>query len=690
MHAPHPAAAPSPETTSLKPSPAPESWSRVVLATLTPRIDGGRWPIQRSVGEEVEVVAGAIVDGHEKLAVELQWHYEGEGEDAVHTAPMPLRYNDEYVASFRVERLGRYRYNVRAWLDQFGTWQDQFRRRVEGAVPKKELDTELLDGAALLRRAAAHADADDRKRLEHYAKRFEKGEAEAALKTEVIELVRANDPAEGAVESGWLGVRVDPELARFGAWYEFFPRSAADLGEDGKPRHGTLDDAAARLPRVHDLGFDIVYLPPVHPIGTQFRKGKDNAPTAKPGEPGSPWAIGSKDGGHKAVAPELGGMPAFERFVAKADELGLKVALDIAFQTSPDHPYVKEHAGWFRHRPDGTIRYAENPPKKYQDVYPLDFETEDWRALWDELKSVFEFWIDKGVRVFRVDNPHTKPFAFWEWCIGELRAEHPDLIFLAEAFAKPRTMYTLAKLGFNNSYTYFAWRNTKDELQEYGEELFQTEIGEYYRPNFWPNTPDILTDYLAHGGRPAHVVRFVLAATMSSAYGLYGPPFEHVEADQHPKREEYSDNEKYEVRHWNWQDPTSLQPLLKRVNRVRRENRALQFMRNLRFIPTDNPHLLAYYKEAPPEPGGENPPNLVLCVVNLDPYNTQAGWLTLPLHVWGMDAHRPFEVHDVLGGERYTWHGASNYVELHPHTLPAHIFRIERRARTERDFEVRA
>ena len=671
------------------PSPAPDEWSRVVLATLTPRIDGGRWPIQRSVGEEVEVVAGVIVDGHEKLAVELHWRHEDD--DAAQVAPMPLRYNDEYVASFRTERLGFYRYKVRAWLDQFGTWQDQFRRRVEGGVSKKELDTELLDGAALLRRSAEHAPKSDAKRLGAYADRFEKGDADAALEDTVVELALKHDPAEGAVESDWLGVRVDPELARFGAWYEFFPRSAAEPGENGQPRHGTLDDAAERLPRVKELGFDIAYLPPVHPVGTTFRKGKDNAPTAKPGEPGSPWAIGSEDGGHKAVAPELGGMEAFERFVAKADEVGLKVALDIAFQTSPDHPYVKEHPEWFRHRPDGTIRYAENPPKKYQDVYPLDFETEDWRGLWDELKSVFTFWIEKGVKVFRVDNPHTKPFAFWEWCIGELRDEHPDLIFLAEAFAKPRTMYTLAKLGYNNSYTYFAWRNTKEELQEYGEELFQTEIGEYYRPNFWPNTPDILTDYLTHGGRPAHVVRFILATTMSSAYGLYGPPYEHVEANQHPKREEYSDNEKYEVRSWNWHDPHSLQPLIKRVNRIRRENRALQFMRTLRFVPTNNPHILAYYKEAPRDPDAPagTPPNLVLCTVNLDPYNTQAGWLTLPLDEWGMSHDRPFEVHDLLGGERYTWHGAGAYVELAPHTLPAHIFRIERRARSEADFEPR-
>ncbi|MDX1531709.1 MAG: alpha-1,4-glucan--maltose-1-phosphate maltosyltransferase, partial [Rhodothermales bacterium] len=539
-------------------SPKPEAWSRLVLVSVNPMIDGGRWPIQRSQGEAVEVVAGLIVDGHEKVAAEL--HYAHQDEDEAHVVRMPLRYNDEYVGRFTCEVLGRYRYKVRAWLDPFGTWQDQFRRRVEGDEEPGIIESELLDGATLLERSAKQAEGADRKRLQQFVKRFRNGDAEAALDDEVVALARAYDPQEGAVESPWLGVRVDPVLGRFAAWYEFFPRSSRDDGE-----HGTLDDAAERLERIKELGFDIVYLPPVHPIGTTFRKGKDNAPKAGPGEPGSPWAIGAEEGGHKAVHPDLGGLDAFDRFVAKADALGLKVALDIAFQTSPDHPYVKAHPEWFRHRPDGTIRYAENPPKKYQDVYPLDFESEDWEALWEELKSVFTFWIDRGVKVFRVDNPHTKPFAFWEWCLGELREEFPDTIFLAEAFSRPKIMYTLAKLGYNQSYTYFTWRNTKEELTAYCEELFHTEVGEYYRPCFWPNTPDILHDYLVHGGRPAHVVRFVLAATLSSAYGVYGPPYEHVEANQHPKREEYADNEKYEVRSWNWHDPTSLQPLMKRV-----------------------------------------------------------------------------------------------------------------------------
>lgn len=673
--------------------PLPETWSRVVLTSVSPQVDGGRWPIQRARGQVVEVEAGVVADSHEKLAVELEV---GHAEEPTRRVPMPLRWNDEYRAAFVVEHLGRYRYRVHAWLDRFGSWQDQFRRRVEGDAPEQELHVELQDGARLARRAAERAEGPDRARLERLVTRLEDGDVAAALEPGVPDLVRAHAPRDGLVTSPWLEVRVDPELAAFAAWYEFFPRSAGDT----PGRHATLDDAAERLEHVRRLGFDVVYLPPIHPIGTTFRKGKDNSPTAQPGEPGSPWAIGAPEGGHTAVAPELGGMEAFERFVARAEALGLKVALDIAFQTSPDHPYVQEHPAWFRHRADGTIRYAENPPKKYQDVYPLDFESEDWRALWQELHDVFVFWIERGVRVFRVDNPHTKPFAFWEWCLGALRARYPDVIFLSEAFARPKTMYGLAKLGFNNSYTYFAWRNTKRELESYCHELFHTDVVEYFRPSFWPNTPDILTEYLAHGGRPAHVVRLVLAATLSPVYGLYGPPFEHVDARQHPAREEYRDNEKYEIRTWNWNDPTSLQPLIRRINRIRRENPAFREARTLRFHPVDNPNLIAYTKEEAPLWGGrietEHPPheappprtgNLVLCVVNLDPYQRQEGRLELPLAELGLREDEPFEVHDLLGGERYRWHGAVQHVALDPHTLPAHVFRVHRHRRTEHDFD---
>lgn len=650
----------------------PSDWSRVVLTWVKPKVDDGRWPVKRSIGEDVMVRAGLIVDGHDKISAELFYRHQ-DGEE--HVRRMQLQYNDEYIASFSIRALGRYFYRVRAWVDQFATWQDQFKRRVDGGDSEYEILGELKVGAVLVRQAADEAPDGDAKQLKSYADAFEEGVVEKALEPHVLELVQASDPRAGAIVSDTYELHADPALTRFAAWYELFPRSAGK----GENEHATLDDAAGLLPRIKELGFDIVYLPPIHPIGATHRKGKDNAAAAKSGEPGSPWAIGSAEGGHKAVHPALGGMGAFDRFVERADALDLRVALDIAYQTSPDHPYVKSHPEWFKQRPDGTIRYAENPPKKYQDVYPLNFESSAWPALWEELKSVFEFWIDRGVRIFRVDNPHTKPFAFWEWCIGELRREHPDVIFLAEAFSRPKIMYQLAKLGFNNSYTYFTWRNTKEELIEYCRELYETEIGEFFRPNFWPNTPDILHEYLVHGGRPAHVIRLVLASTLSSAYGIYGPPYEHVDNIQHPQREEYANNEKYEVRIWNWNDPHSLQPLIKRINRIRRENPALQFMRNLKFHQTDSPHLLAYSKK--------RDHNLILVVVNLDPYHEQQGRLHFPLTDLEIPENRPFEVHDLLGGERYYWSGPDQFIRLNPHVSPAHVFRVHVRTTKEWDFD---
>jgi starch synthase (maltosyl-transferring) len=612
------------------------------------------------------------VDSHEALAVELVYRHEDE--DAEHVVRMPGAGNDEYVGAFEVSEVGRYLYRVRAWINRFATWQDQFRRRVEGGESPAEIESELQAGADLLEAAAENAPADDRDLLLAHVEAFESGNEQAALGEEIAELARRHAPHDQQTISATYEVLVDPELARCAAWYEFFPRSARD---DGK--HATLDDAAERLPRIQEMGFDIVYLPPVHPIGETNRKGKDDAPEAEPGDPGSPWAIGGfladgSKGGHKSVHPKLGGIEAFDRFVERANDLGLEVAIDIAFQTSPDHPYVEEHPEWFYHRPDGTIRYAENPPKKYQDVHPINFETEEWPALWQELKSVFEHWIDHGVTIFRVDNPHTKPFAFWQWCLRELRKETPELIVLSEAFTRPKTMYSLAKLGFNNSYTYFTWRNTKEELQAYGEELFQTDVAEYFRPNFWPNTPDILHDELVHGGRPAHKVRFVLAATLSSAYGVYGPPFEHVDNRQRETKEEYAHNEKYEIRTWDWNDPTSLQPFMARVNRIRDENPALQQMRNVQFHDTQDPELIAFSKTA-----GNN---LIVVVANLDPHNEREGQLVLPNQALGLPTDDAFPVHDLLNDARYTWRGTHHYLSLSPDT-PAHIFRIDRQVADE-------
>jgi starch synthase (maltosyl-transferring) len=645
----------------------PAEWGRAVITSVRPTVDGGRWPIKRVVGEPVQVEAGVVVDGHEKLRVELVHRPPDATRD--HVEAMTPQGNDVYTARFVPSTLGRHVYRVRAWIDRFATWQDQFRRRIEGGESEQELMSELQEGAGLLREATARAEGDDHAIMAAHLDAFDDGDFAAALRPEVATLVRRYAEPSRVTRGDTYEVLVDPERARSGAWYEFFPRSAPSDEE-----HATLDDAAELLPRIADMGFDIVYLPPIHPIGETNRKGKDNTPVAEPGDPGSPWAIGGDAGdgtagGHKSVHPKLGGIEAFDRFVERADELGLDVALDIAFQTSPDHPYVEAHPEWYNHRPDGSIRYAENPPKKYEDVYPLNFETDDWPALWTELKSVFEFWIEHGVTTFRVDNPHTKSFAFWEWCLKRLRAETPELVVLAEAFTRPKTMYTLAKLGFNTSYTYFTWRNTRDELEAYGRELFHTDTAEFFRPNFWPNTPDILHDDLVYGGRAAHQARFVLAATLSSTYGVYGPPFEHVENTPHPDREEYANNEKYEIRSWDWHDPTSLQPFMQRVNEIRDANPALRQMRSILFHETHNDHLIAYSKKQ-----GDN---LILVVVNLDPHHAREGVVELPLDAIGLPRDANYQVHDLLNDARYTWRGPQNYVRLDPHDVPAHIFRVQ-------------
>jgi len=469
-----------------------------------------------------------------------------------------------------------------------------------------------------------------------------------------------------ASTSGVLAVTVDPPLAGFSAWYEMFPRSAGD----GKT-HGTFRDVEAMLPYVAGMGFDVLYLPPIHPIGVTKRKGRNNALAAAPGDPGSPWAIGGADGGHKAIHPELGTPEEFRHLVEAARAQGIEVALDIAFQCSPDHPYVAQHPSWFRHRPDGSIQYAENPPKKYQDIYPFNFDSDDWKPLWQELKSIFDHWIQQGVHVFRVDNPHTKPYPMWEWMIGELKRAHPQTIYLAEAFTRPRPMHRLAKLGYTQSYTYFTWRNTKRELTEYFTELSQHPSREYFRPNVWPNTPDILHEYLQSGLRSAFIARVVLAATLCANYGLYGPAFELMEhVPREPGSEEYRDSEKYEIKAWNRDRPDSLRPLLARLNAIRRANRALQHNWRLRFHGVDNPQLICYSKTT------EDLSNVILTIVNLDPRHTQSGWTDLALAELGLAGAGPFEVHDLLTDARYRWHGARNYVELRPAELPAHVLRL--------------
>ncbi|HEX9374639.1 MAG TPA: alpha-1,4-glucan--maltose-1-phosphate maltosyltransferase [Actinomycetota bacterium] len=678
---------------AVRPDEVREGRRRVVIEHVTPEIEGGRYPAKRVVGEDVVVEADVFADGHDRLAAELRWRREGERE--WHDEPMAFVDNDRWQGTFRVEELGRYRYTLRAWVDRFGTWRAGLEKKVGAG---QDVSVEVLAGADLVEHAAQRAAGEDRRTLRRAAKSMREGSdpdlltallgtgrqaaraaaVEAALDPAVAEAMdRSPDRRTATAFDRELAVWVEPERARFSAWYEMFPRST---GRGTEP--GTFATTEQRLPYVAGLGFDILYLPPIHPIGRTLRKGPNNDPSGGPGVVGSPWAIGGEEGGHTAIHPDLGTFGEFDRLVAAAAAQGIQIALDIAFQCSPDHPWVREHPDWFRKRADGSIQYAENPPKKYEDIYPLDFGTEDWRGLWAALRDVFVFWIAHGVRVFRVDNPHTKSLAFWEWCIDSLKREHPDLIFLSEAFTRPRLMERLAKLGFTQSYTYFAWRTTKREITEYMTELTQTELREYFRPNFWPNTPDILTEQMQTGGRATFIHRLVLAATLSSSYGIYGPAFELQEHEPVAHgREEYDHSEKYEIRDWNLENPRSLAKLVGRVNAIRRENPALHSMDGFRFHHIDNDNMLIYSKAT------ADRSNAVLVVVNLDPYAKQAGWTHLWLDDLGVTEHdRPFQVHDLLTDARFVWRGSGNFVELDPQKIPAHVFRIRRRVRDERDF----
>ena len=653
--------------------------SRVIIEGITPQVDCGRFPAKRTVGDEVRVEADVFTDGHDAIAASLLARREGSDEwTEIRMKPLV---NDRWEAAFRVSELGRYGFKVQGWVDHFETWRRDLLKRI-----KAESDTALdyQIGAELVAEAAKRATGGDAGWLKERATVLNSGKETRELRTHATdpmlhELVLRYPDKRFVTESNpELSVVVDPVRARFSSWYEFFPRSTAEKAG----AHGTFADCEKWLPYVAELGFNVVYMPPIHPIGRMFRKGKNNNPEAQPGDSGSPWAIGAKEGGHKEILGELGTLSDFKRFVAKAGDLGMSVAMDIAFQVAPDHPYVKEHEAWFKKRPDGTIQYAENPPKKYQDIYPFDFESEDWKGMWEELKSVFEHWIEAGITIFRVDNPHTKAFPFWEWAIGEIKRNHPEVLFLAEAFTRPKIMYRLAKLGFSQSYTYFPWRNGKYEITQYLTELTQTPVREFFRPNQWPNTPDILTEFLQMGGRPAFVVRLLLAATLGANYGIYGPAFEMQE--NRPVRhgsEEYLNSEKYEIRHWDLERPDSLRGLIARVNGIRNENAALQNDWSLRFHSTDNDQLICYSKES------DDRSNLLVTVVNLDPHHSQSGFVTLPLDELEIPHDRAFEAEDLLGGERYLWNGPRNYVELNPAKLSGHILRIHRRLRVETDFE---
>jgi starch synthase (maltosyl-transferring) len=640
--------------------------SRVVIENIQPSVDAGQFPVKRIVGDEVRVTADIHADGHDHLAAILKIRQKGQATWTV-TPLRPLP-NDVWEGSFVVSHMGDYEYTLEAWVDRFSTWHAGLLKKIEAS---QDIAEDLLEGAALVDAAAANATGPqasflkEQSRLVRAAQKAPRTATAALFDGLLAPMAAFGERGTPTVYDPALKLNVERERARFGAWYEFFPRSAGATAE----RSATFREAEARLGGISALGFDVVYLPPVHPIGKSFRKGPNNATRHNPGDPGSPWAIGSAEGGHKAIHPELGTLDDFDRFVAAAHRKNLEIALDLAFQCSPDHPYVHEHPEWFRHRPNGAIKYAENPPKKYEDIYPLDFEGAAWESLWKELCDVVLFWVDHGVTIFRVDNPHTKPYRFWEWLIQQVRAKHPEIIFLAEAFTRPKVMAQLAKGGFSQSYSYFTWRTTKPELTTYFTELTQGPEREYMRPNLFANTPDIFHAFLQTGGRPGFLIRLFLAATLGASYGIYGPPFELCEANAIPGTEDYQDSEKYQIRVWDLDRPGNIKDWIKKINGIRHAQPALQTDHPLRFVESSNEHLIAYVKTTP---AGTHP---LLTLVNLDPQQPHDGWVRfLPP---GLASDATYEVHDLLSDARYVWHGDWNYIRLDPQVCPAHIFAFE-------------
>jgi starch synthase (maltosyl-transferring) len=644
----------------------------VVIECVEPELDSGRYPVKRIVGETLEVRADILKDGHDLLAARIR--YSGPADGEWHHVPMFYDQNaDQWVGGFRVDRAGRWTYTVESWTDRFGTWRSELQKKIGAGL---DVSSELLEGAELIDAAARRARfGDARNELRAAAliirdARISGAErVAAALDAQLHTLLDDNySPQDLTCYARELEVWVDRERAAFASWYELFPRSQTTDPE----RHGTFLSTAFALPRIAELGFDVVYLPPVHPVGISARKGPNNSLAAGPNDPGSPWAIGNEAGGHTAVEPKLGTIEDFDTLVASAAELGLEIALDYALQCSPDHPWLKTHPEWFFVRPDGTIKYAENPPKKYQDIYPLNFWCDDREGLWNACRDIFTFWIEHGVRTFRVDNPHTKPFAFWEWVIGEVHAKHPDVVFLAEAFTRPRTMKLLAKLGFTQSYTYFTWKNSSVELRSWWAEMHNAEALEYMRGNLFTNTPDILHEYLQLYGPPAFRVRLLLAATMSPLYGIYSGFELNENTPVRAGSEEYLDSEKYQIRVRAWNAPGNLNGAIKLLNAIRRDNSALQRMDNLVFRESENPQVLFFTKTAP---GWRND---LLIIVNLDPTRAQETVVTVPLAELGLDPDIPYIVEDLLTGARYSWRGARNYVRLDPILQPGHILRLQR------------
>jgi starch synthase (maltosyl-transferring) len=640
-----------------------------VIENVRPLIDCGRYPVKRVVAEDLVVEADVYKDGHDVVAAALKWRVLGE--TRWQETSMTFVDNDRWSAACTFYENAVYEYTVEAWTDTFRSWREEFTKKFEAGV--SSLGSEVLEGVTLLEAAAQRAtDYNDSARLQELAQQMHAGELtdiNAIAHSAELEVLMATYPDKaGATQySPPPRVIVDRTIARTGAWYEFFPRSAEGHGDRGS----TLRDALPRIDDAQAMGFDVIYFPPIHPIGSTNRKGRNNSTTCLPQDPGVPYAIGSDAGGHKAVDPALGTIEDFDWLQNEVRARGMEIALDFAINCSPDHPYVREHPEWFYTRPDGTIKYAENPPKKYEDIYPLNFRCEDWQTLWEEMKSIILFWAEHDVRIFRVDNPHTKPLQFWEYLITGVRTEYPDVIFLSEAFTKPKMMKALAKAGFTQSYTYFTWRESKQELIEYFTELTQTDMREYFRGNLWPNTPDILPFALQQGGRPAFMIRAALAATLSSTYGIYSG-FELCENEALPGREEYLDSEKYQWKERDWDGLGNIKDWITRLNQVRKENRALQGYDNLRFHQADNEAILFYAKMTPARD------NIILVVVNIDPHRRQSSYIDVPIDLFGVMEGGSYQVHDLISDIRYTWRGRRNYVELDPELQPAHIFRVRR------------
>lgn len=638
-----------------------------MIENVSPQVAGGQYPAKRTEGELVRVAAAIFADGHDRIRAFVKYR-SPKKRRWQSTELFPLG-NDDWSGTFVTSEIGLYTFRIEAWIDGFFSWHDGFKKK---AAAGHYLDVELVEGANYLQQVSKFVEKKDTDFLTRCIALFgdpEKYEEahSTALSDSMAKLVKKYPLPVNITQSKELQIISEFKRANFTAWYEFFPRSSSQK----KGVHGTFKDCEKLLPRVADMGFDVLYFPPIHPIGERNRKGKNNEVEAKPGDAGSPWAIGNKLGGHKDIHPELGTLKEYRALVKKASGLGIDIALDIAFQCAPDHPYVKEHPEWFKWRPDGTVQYAENPPKKYQDILPINFECDDWKNLWDELLSVITYWIDQGIKIFRVDNPHTKPIPFWQWAISEVNKRYDNIIFLAEAFTRPKVMASLAKVGYTQGYTYFTWRVTKTEIIAYMTELVEGNLRNYFRPNFWPNTPDILPYHLQYANENMFIARYALAATLSSNYGMYGPVYEHYENVPVKNKEEYLNSEKYEIKHFNWAVKNRLTEVIKLVNKARKENEALQSTWNITFCSIENDNLIAYLKTT------ADVSNIMLIVVNLDPNNRQSGFVNIAKDKLAIRGDIHLLLNDVITGNQYEWTEEWNYVELDPYVMPFHLFQVE-------------